>query len=111
MGSHGDPHLLNIYVDEALEIVMPINWAPPGAQFNEWGVIENCSVEGPEGYRTFLSKNIPKRFKCESVASILRSLSAGNISCCKSEIFLTQNRLFTQIESEKCDMLEERSTR
>ena len=109
MGSYEDFHFLNIYVDKTLKTVKPIDWGPAHGKY--WGVRKIRGRDDLVEYEKFLSKNIPKRFKCESVASILRSLSAGNISCCKSEIFLTQNRLFTQIESEKCDMLEERSTR
>ena len=69
MRSYKDIDFLNIYVDETLQIVMPIDWGP--AIGNLWGVKEVTKPGDIKEYKAFLSETIPVMISCNHLMEVL----------------------------------------
>lgn len=67
--------MLNIYVDETLKTMMPIDWGP--SYGDTWGVEEITNSEGDteKDCEAFLSKRIPEKFSCTDLATLSKNKS------------------------------------
>lgn len=69
--SYKDIHFLNIYVDKTLQLVTPVDWAPPVGR--SWGVEEVTKMNDAVKleYRQFLLRELSNLFNRKELAYIL----------------------------------------